>query len=80
MMGRLLYKKISLVIMSHGRQSQLPLLATLLFVVSIKGIMPDAHDLASKKPLRLLARICSVPLLVPERKSRILRVVSISRI
>jgi hypothetical protein len=31
-------------------------LGTLLLVVTIEGIMPDAHDLASMQPLRLLAQ------------------------
>jgi hypothetical protein len=55
--GRLIYKIISLALMSHGRLPRLPLLGLLLIVVTIQGITPDAHDLASMQPLRLFARM-----------------------
>jgi hypothetical protein len=43
--------------MSHGRLPRLPLLGPLLIVVTIQGITPDAHDLASMQPLRRFARM-----------------------
>jgi hypothetical protein len=43
--------------MSHGRLPRLPLLGFLLIVVTIQGITPHAHDLASMQSLRLFARI-----------------------
>src|SRR5262249_46783103 len=56
-MGRLLYKTISMAIMSQGRLTRFPLLGCLLIVLSIQSIVPDAHDLASMQPLRLLAGV-----------------------
>jgi hypothetical protein len=56
-MGRLLYKIISTAIMSQGRLPRFPLLGCLLIVLAIQGIVPDAHDLASMQPLRLLAGV-----------------------
>jgi hypothetical protein len=43
--------------MSQGRLPRIPLLGCLLIVLSIQGIVPDAHDLASMQPLRLLAGV-----------------------
>ena len=57
MQGHVIYKLISLALMSHGWLPRLPLLGFLLIVVTIQGISPDAQDLASMQPLRLLARI-----------------------
>jgi hypothetical protein len=55
--GRLIYKVISLALMSHGRLPRLPLLGLLLIVATIQGITPDAHDLASMQPFRVFARM-----------------------
>jgi hypothetical protein len=43
--------------MRHGWLPRIPVLGLLLIVVAIQGISPDAHDLASMQPLRLIARI-----------------------
>jgi hypothetical protein len=50
--------------MSHGRLTQLSVQGILLIVVTIQGIVPDAHDLASMAPLRLFAQMllgCGAP-------------------
>jgi hypothetical protein len=44
-------------IMSQGRLRRFPLLGCLLIVLSIQSIVPDAHDLASMQPLRLLVGV-----------------------